>query len=275
MKIVNFLGVIILVILFSCGNFKNHSEIKSNDSDSLKRNDSLNKIKYQKQQDSLKNIEQEKRNKKLFKLKIGKATFKPRFDKRKILIGRFVDSVQIDTLKESYINSLTYKETCNDYEILNFVYDTNSEIQFEENMLVWDTLISMICSAYPRLMLKSNNKNIKTLYLNTLRECSITGITYLINVGDVNSDEKDDIAVLCSHIRYAGVIETCSIYSYKNEKWSCLLKFDVYGPLFYDNDPRRKITDEIPGFLIKKQGKWYYHDYHWGLDSEMRLLKVK
>jgi hypothetical protein len=133
-------------------------------------------------------------------------------------------------------------------------------------------------------MLKSKNPNIKTLYLNDTNFNQVTGIQYLINVGDINSDKKDEIAVMSDCITIAGTINVCSIYSYYGDKWRKVLSFWVHGP-FFDMDnaedvKKSKIKTEIPEYLEKKNGVWYYFDYVWnardGIDaSKMRPLKIK
>jgi hypothetical protein len=273
-KIKYIIGIIILTILFSCGNSKNQSEkiLKSNDL--IQSQDSLQYHKSLSKQDSLKIVEYQKRQ--IWILKIKTAKFKPIFDKRLSIIGKFADTVRLDTLRESYISQLTNKETCNSYDVSYNNKDTKTTESFDDDYFIMDTLISLICDAKPRLMLKSKNSNLPILFLNDKDYCQITGISYLINVGDINSDNKDEIAVLCNSIRFAGVIETCRIFSCQDNKWIKLLSFEVYGPVFCGDDPKSKIKDVIPGFLVKKKGVWYYHDYHWqGFDSEMRPLKIK
>jgi hypothetical protein len=148
---------------------------------------------------------------------------------------------------------------------------SKNDEDFEDNMFIMDTLISLICNANPRLMLISNNPFIKTLYLSEKNWCQITGISYLINVGDVNSDHKDDIAVVTNSIRYAGCTADCRIFSYKNNHWKELLSFTIYDCSYEEENA----TIKIPGYLEQKNGKWYYHDLHWPLDSERRVLKFK
>jgi len=274
MKINYIIGVIVPIIFFSCGNFNKKPEKKLTGNELIQKQDSLRSHKSLSEQDSLKIVEYQK--KQIWLLKIKTARFEPIFDKRLSITGKFADTLRQDTLRESYISQLTHRETCNSYRVIYQDKDTISKEYPDDDYFIMDTIISLICNAKPRLMLKSNNPGLQTLYLNDKDYCQITGISYLINVGDINSDNKDDIAVLCNSIRFAGVIETCRIFSYQANKWKKLLSFDVYGPVFCDDDPKSKIKNEIPGFLVKKKGIWYYHDYNWqGFDSEMRQLKIK
>lgn len=211
--------------------------------------------------------------------KYKEIRFKPIFFERLTVCGKFYDKNKIDTLKESYISLLTMKETCNDYKILNYKQSSNAN-NFDEVSFINDTLMSLICNAEPQLKLKSKNTQLKPLVLNHPDVCNVIGIDYLINVGDINSDGKDEIAVLCGYFRFMGLTSICNIYSYKNNQWESVLSFTVYGPIYEDEIELKKVdkTKEIPGFLEKKKGIWFYHDYQWemdGYDSPEDVGKIK
>jgi hypothetical protein len=269
----NFIGLFLLIVVFACNSTNNHKEISAFKLDSLKcKNTLLSQHSLENSSDSFEIIRQRLMPKLILKFKDFK--FIPIYDKRHLIIGTFSDSSKIDTLKESYISTLTNRETCNSYDISNYKSPevTTTVEESIESDFIMDTLIALIAKAKPRLILKSSNPKIKPLFLNKAGEDYVTGIAYLINVGDVNSDNKDDIAVVNSTIRYAGATSTCKIFSYKSDKWKELLSFIIYEIPYEMKNATRK----IPGFLEKKNGKWYYHDYNWqGLDSERRLLKIK
>ena len=196
--------------------------------------------------------------------------FEPIFYDRKFVVGNFLEKNRIDTLKENYVSQITNKETCNDYEVFNDgldKLDIYSKEYYDGADFLNDTLISLICSAKPILSLKSNQLKSKPLFLNDSRVCNIVGIDYLINVGDINNDGKDDIAVMCGYIRYMGMVNVCHILSYQKNKWNQILTFDIYGPEFdlsnEEDLKKSKIRDEIPDYLEKKNGVWYYYDYRW------------
>jgi len=260
-----FLSLLMLICLISCETSQKHKLTSITSADTIKKISNITN------QDSLKladSLRLEKSKQRLM-LKFKDIKFVPVFNKRLSIVGTFYDSLQIDTLTESYISLKTHKETCNSYDIKNIKLSDNFD--FEDNMFIMDTLISLICNADPMLMLISNNPFIKTLYLSDKNCCQITGISYLINVGDVNSDHKDDIAVVTSSIRYAGCTAVCRIFSYKNNHWKELLSFTIYDCSYEE----KNATIKIPGYLEQKNGKWYYHDLHWPLDSERRELKFK
>ncbi len=268
----NFIGLLLVIIVFACNSTNNQKEKSVIKIDSLKgKNTLLSQHPLENSSDSFEIIQQKLIPKLILKFRDFK--FIPIYDKRYFIVGTFLDSNQFDTLKESYISTLTNKETCNSYDIQNYnspEVTTTVEESIEINFIM-DTLIDLIAKAKPRLILKSSNPKIKPLFLNKAGEDYVTGIAYLINVGDINSDNKDDIAVVNSTIRYAGATSTCMIFSYKSYKWKELLSFIIYE-IPYE---KKNATRKIPGFLEKKNGKWYYHDYNWqGLDSERRLLKI-
>lgn len=269
----NFSVLFLLIVVFACNSTNNQKVKSAIKIDSLKgKNTLISQHSLENSSDSFEIIRQRLIPKLILKYKDTK--FIPIYDKRHIIIGTFLDSSQIDTLKESYISTLTSKETCNSYDIPN--YDspevTTTLEESIETIFIWDTLIALIANAKPRLILKSSNPKIKPLFLNNAGEDYVTGIAYLINVGDINSDKKDDIAVVNSTIRYAGSTSTCKVFSYDSDKWKELLSFIIYETPY----EKKNATRKIPGFLEKKNGKWYYRDYNWqGLDSERRPLKIK
>ena len=269
----NFIGLFLLIVVFACNSTNNHKEISAIKIDSLKgKNTLISQHSLENSSDSFEIIRQRLMPKLILKYRDSK--FIPIYDKRHIIIGTFSDSSKIDTLKESYISTLTNRETCNSYDIPNYNTPevTTTVEECIEDDFIMDTSIALIANAKPRLILKSSNPKIKPLFLNKAGEDYVTGIAYLINVGDVNSDNKDDIAVVNSTIKYGGATSTCKIFSYKSDKWKELLSFIIYE-IPYE---KKNATRKIPGFLERKNGKWYYRDYSWeGLDSERRLLKIK
>lgn len=272
-KLYHFLFILLIInFIVSCETSQKHMPTPMTSADTIKKISNITNPDSLKIADSLR-IQKSKQR---WISKLKDIIFVPVFDKRISIVGTFYDSLQIDTLTESYISQVTRKETCNSYDIKNYQSPVifKDDVDFDENLFIMDTLISLICKAKPRLMLISNNPSNKTLYLNDKEDCQITGILYLINVGDVNSDHKDDIAVVNNDIRYAGCTDICRIFSYKNNHWIELLSFTIYG--CYDPYEEGNVTIKIPGFLEKKNDKWYYRDYIWqGLDSEWRLLKFK
>jgi len=269
----NLIGLFLLIVVFACNSTNNQKEKSAIKIDSLKgKNTLISQHSLENSSDSFEIIQQRLIPKLILKYKDTK--FIPIYDKRLFIIGTFLDSSQIDTLKESYISTLTNRETCNSYDIPNYnspEVTTTVEESIETNFIM-DTLIALIANAKPRLILKSSNPKIKPLFLNKAGEDYVTGIAYLINVGDINSDKKDDIAVVNSTIRYAGATSTSKVFSYDSDKWKELLSFIIYE-IPYEKE---NATNKIPGFLEKKNGKWYYRDYNWqGLDSERRQLKIR
>jgi hypothetical protein len=120
-----------------------------------------------------------------------------------------------------------------------------------------------------------------TLHKNdhdTLRLGPAQGLYCLINIGDINADGKDEIALVIDHLDFSSV-NSCLIYSLCNNKWTLLKQFDVHEDAFNFTSEEVPSFDRIKNYLEKQNGKWVYNDYSQGYDGpkevgEMLVLKL-
>ncbi len=87
------------------------------------------------------------------------------------------------------------------------------------------------------------------------------GLYCLINVGDLNKDGRDEIALVVDRCDQSRV-NTCFIYSYCKNSWVVLKSFEILEDAFDyvgSTAPNFKI---IKDYLELKKGKWYYQDYN-------------
>lgn len=119
----------------------------------------------------------------------------------------------------------------------------------------WDSVLMYFTRNYSRISLSSSMPGVDTLYLG-----EGMGLYCLINIGDVNRDGKDEIALVIDKTDYTRV-NYCEIYSVCKGKWVEMKAFSVHEGAFDFTDSVPAIADRIDGFLEKKKGKWVYLDY--------------
>ncbi len=95
---------------------------------------------------------------------------------------------------------------------------------------------------------------------DTLTLGSGQGLYCLLNIGDNNTDGKDEIAFVVDYCDNSRVND-CRIYSLCNGKWTMLLEFGVHEDAFNFTSDTIPYFSEIPDFLVKQNGAWVYKDY--------------
>lgn len=95
-----------------------------------------------------------------------------------------------------------------------------------------------------------------TLYLG-----NAMGLSCLINIGDNNKDGKDEIALSRDNIDYSNM-GSCCIYTLCHNKWLVLEQINIHEVIAFSwaTDTIPVFTD-VPDFLEKHNGEWYYKDY--------------
>jgi uncharacterized protein (DUF2141 family) len=119
----------------------------------------------------------------------------------------------------------------------------------------WKVVTNWHFNRVTDLYLSINNPQIDALHLG-----SSQGLYCLINIGDNNSDKKDEIALVSDLIDVSNV-NSCKIFSICNGQWQLLKEFGVHEDSFNNSDNKSKITSEIQNYLERKDNKWLYKDY--------------
>ncbi|MEC4004954.1 hypothetical protein OX283_009825 [Flavobacterium sp. SUN052] len=103
--------------------------------------------------------------------------------------------------------------------------------------------------------LKSSNKNINQLDLGWS-----FGTYCLINIGDNNNDQKDEVALVIDYCDWS-LLNSCKIYSYCSNEWKELQSFEVNENAFSYGKNEVLDPTKIRDFLENRNGKWFYKDY--------------
>lgn len=106
-----------------------------------------------------------------------------------------------------------------------------------------------------------------------------TGLYCLLNLGDLNNDGKDEVAFVVDYADESN-INTCSIYSCCNGKWTAVKDFSINENSFTWTTDAKPVFVDIKDYLEKRNGAWYCMDHQKMMvgenpeDSEMKLLTV-
>jgi hypothetical protein len=106
-----------------------------------------------------------------------------------------------------------------------------------------------------KLFMSWNKTNRDTLHLEH-------GFNLLLclNLGDVNKDGNDELALMVNDFGISSV-ENCRIFSYCQNQWKELLKFSVFASDAYLN-ANFNAYQVNKGFLYKEGENWYYYDFY-------------
>jgi hypothetical protein len=156
------------------------------------------------------------------------------------ITGDFDGDGIIDTLFERNISQLTGEEIVriplklggNFYDDVDFMHQQKS-----------------------KLFMSWNKANRDTLHLEQ-------GFNLLLclNLGDVNKDGNDELAVMVNDFGISSV-ENCRIFSYCQNQWKELLKFSVFASDAYLN-ANFNACQVNKGFLYKEGDNWFYYDFY-------------
>ncbi|WP_337965729.1 hypothetical protein [uncultured Flavobacterium sp.] len=139
----------------------------------------------------------------------------------------------------------------------NFSKKTQTEIEKSPDVFQndWDNVVKWFYNQDSDLYLTTNQNNSDTLHLGEAQ-----GLYCLINIGDNNGDNKDEIALVIDKLDFSRV-NNCEIYSLCNEKWTELKHFGIHEGSFDFNTEKVPVFSKITDFLENQNGKWVYRDY--------------
>lgn len=137
----------------------------------------------------------------------------------------------------------------------------------------WDTVVKWFFDHESDVYLTIHKNGQDTLRLGPAQ-----GLYCLINIGDINADGKDEIALVIDYLDFSNV-NSCKIYSVCNNKWTLLKQFGVHEDAFNFTADKAPNFDSIKGYLEKQNDTWVYSDYSQDYDSgkevgEMLALKL-
>jgi len=152
----------------------------------------------------------------------------------------------------------------------NFSRLTKAEIEYSADPFQneWDTVVKWFNDQDADLYLTLNKSNQDTLHLGTAK-----GLYCLINIGDNNADDKDEIALVIDKLDFSRV-NSCKIYSLCKGKWVILKDFDIYEESFDFSGSKPPVFNEVKDFLERKNGEWYYIDYHQEYEKQEDVGKM-
>lgn len=87
-----------------------------------------------------------------------------------------------------------------------------------------------------------------------------SGLYSLINMGDTNNDNKDEIAFVPVLMDFSN-LNTCHIYALCDNQWKEVKSFKLLENAFDYIGDSEPVFNEIPGYLQKENNQWMYWDY--------------
>ncbi|MES2656894.1 MAG: hypothetical protein V4620_14960 [Bacteroidota bacterium] len=154
------------------------------------------------------------------------------------ITGYFNNDRILDTLYQNNMSDLTHRV------IDSFPDPDNNE---------WDSIVDYFYHQQSNIIVTCSNGFKDTLFLGTG-----LGLYCLINLGDLNNDKRDEIALVIDYCDYSN-LNTCKIYSICNDKFILLKHFGINeGAFDFDTNPP---FHEIKYFLELKNKHWFFKDY--------------
>lgn len=163
------------------------------------------------------------------------------------IVGDFDGDKRMDTVFQHNYSELTF-----------------SEIDFAAHPLQndYDVFMRWFYEQSPDVRLSLNRGEQDSLHLGPGQ-----GLHCLINLGDINLDGSDEIALVVDYLDQS-LVNSCRIYSCTNGAWKLLKLFKIHESAFQRVEGNRTTFNEIPGFLEQRNGRWYYSDYQENLMNE-------
>lgn len=139
----------------------------------------------------------------------------------------------------------------------------------------WDSIQNYFGRIDAEVILTTSDKKSDTLHL-----ASGGGLYCLINLGDVNHDHKDEIALVLNNYSFTN-ISTCEIYTLCGRHWQKVKSFRIHQDAFDYEDDNVPNFSQIKGYLEYRKSRWYYIDYEKWFNAEtdkdtvLQPLKIK
>lgn len=176
-----------------------------------------------------------------FGCKNSKKSFNYKFEKPKTksIIGNFDGDKTQDTLRE-------------------IVYSDKSQLQIDKVLTCkeyeFDTVVNWYFKNSIRHKLALSNHTSEMYFSYSM------GFYFLKNIGDINNDGKDEVALAIDLLDYSRV-NSCIIYTLCNNDWKEIKRFTIHEGAFDYYGNEEPIFDEIKEYLENSNGIWHYHDY--------------
>lgn len=156
---------------------------------------------------------------------------------RWVVTGDFDGNGKTDTLKESYVNSVT-----------------NQEINLPQfNSVEYDSLVSIAVNNNPKVSLKSGNSLIPELHIAKTKQ--LFGICWLRNIGDLNGNGTDEISVVIDWADWSN-LNYCLVYTLRDGVWKQLTKIQIA------EWQMKEENSQFGGFIFENQkGEFYAEEY--------------
>ncbi|TNE78840.1 MAG: hypothetical protein EP332_13100 [Bacteroidetes bacterium] len=120
----------------------------------------------------------------------------------------------------------------------------------------WDSIMVWFDQQNLSTVVKSANTK-----MDSIEFVSSFGLYCLINLGDLNGDKGDELALVNDRLDMSR-LNSCQVYSYCNGKWKVLTEFGVHEDAFDFIGDEQPVFKLISGHLEPRGKKWFYKDYN-------------
>lgn len=188
----------------------------------------------------------------------------------KALIIPTNDSIQgiiLQDIQQQYIVGNFTGKGSSDTVFFHY-YSNDEQIEIKQIPSIendWDSIINWFNQTH-------QIKSFISFNFDTLFFESAYKLLCFINMGDVNADGIDEIALVVDWLDYSE-INSCRIYSICNNKFSLLKMFNIHESAFLQNNNKDTSVIGIKGFLEKENNVWIFRDY-FNDPNEDRRMKV-
>lgn len=177
-------------------------------------------------------------------------------------------SIILDSVKNISLLGNFDGDLINDTLFVKYYNKNNNDIVYEvpTNENCWDSVIAWYFQNQVVLFLTMNHND--TIYYG-----SVNGIFSLINLGDINNDKRDEIAIVVDRLDFSN-LNSCSVYSYCSKKWEVVKWFKINESIYCDNLMQNSINQAfILNYLEQKDGIWFYTDYYTYMETNEFLIE--